>query len=135
MFGEVETRSEFIMALEEVALEHCEIDNVASFLWSSSVWTTVEAQRDKVSSSSARLVANVIGVKKPPWMDINQWSPLDREMQRECVDSHQRTSALLGWSRGQNRLLGNFARRPGDVGDFSGDGDSSKGKKWRKTNG
>ena len=27
-------------------------------------------------------------------------------MQHKCADSHQRTSALLGWSRGQNGLLG-----------------------------
>ena len=36
------------------------------------------------------------------------WSPLDREMQHECADCHQRTSALLGWSRCQNGLLGNL---------------------------
>ena len=37
-----------------------------AFLWSSSVWTTRKAQRDKISSWSARVGANVIGVKKPP---------------------------------------------------------------------
>ena len=36
------------------------------------------------------------------------WSPLDQELQHECADSHQGTSALLGWSRGQNGLLGNL---------------------------
>ena len=44
-----------------------------AFLWSSSVWTTVKAQRDKIASWSARMVANVIGVKKPPWMELDQW--------------------------------------------------------------
>ena len=32
------------------------------------------------------------------------WTPLDREVQHECADSHQRTSALLG----QNRQLGHL---------------------------
>ena len=37
------------------------------------------------------------------------WSPLDREVQHdECADCHQRTSAWLGWSRGQNGLLGDL---------------------------
>ena len=44
-----------------------------AFRWSSSVWTTVKAQRDKVASWGARMVANVIGVKKPPWMEMDQW--------------------------------------------------------------
>ena len=44
-----------------------------AFLWSSSVWTTVKAQRDKIASCSAWMVANVTGVKKPPWMELDQW--------------------------------------------------------------
>ena len=36
------------------------------------------------------------------------WSPLDREVQHECVDCHKRTSALLGWSCCQNGPLGNL---------------------------
>ena len=43
-----------------------------AFLWSSSVWTTVKAQRDKIASWSARMVANVVGVKRPPWMELDQ---------------------------------------------------------------
>ena len=35
-------------------------------------------------------------------------SPLDGEMQHECADSHQGTSVQLGWSRGQNGLLGDL---------------------------
>ena len=35
-----------------------------TFLWSSSVWTTVKTQRGKIASWSARMVANVVGVKK-----------------------------------------------------------------------
>ena len=44
-----------------------------AFLWRSSVWTTVKAQRDKIASWSARMVANVVGVKKPPGMELGQW--------------------------------------------------------------
>ena len=44
-----------------------------AFLWRSSVWTTVQAQRDKIASWSVRVVANVIGVKRPPWMELDQW--------------------------------------------------------------
>ena len=40
---------------------------------SSSVWTTVKAQRDKIASWSARMVANVVGVKRPPGMELGQW--------------------------------------------------------------
>ena len=36
------------------------------------------------------------------------WPPLNREMQHERADSHQRKSALLGWSRGQHGLLGDL---------------------------
>ena len=65
LFGEVETRFEFIMAPEEVALEHCEIDNVAGF--SMELERVNDGEMPK-SSWSARIVANVIGVRKPPWM-------------------------------------------------------------------
>ena len=44
-----------------------------AFLWCSSVWTTVKTQRDKIASWSERMVANVIGVKRPPWMELDQW--------------------------------------------------------------
>ena len=39
-----------------------------AFLWSSSVWTTAEAHRDKIASWSARMVANVIATRRlfPP---------------------------------------------------------------------
>ena len=33
----------------------------------------VTAQRDIISSWSARMVANVTGAKKPPWMEMDQW--------------------------------------------------------------
>ena len=33
----------------------------------------VKTQRDKIASWSARMVANVVGVKKPPGMELGQW--------------------------------------------------------------
>ena len=33
---------------------------------------------------------------------VVDWTPLDRDVQHECADSHQRTSASPGRSRGQN---------------------------------
>ena len=59
-----------------------------TFLWSSSVWTTVKAQRDNIASWSARKVANVMGVKELLWMGngpvvetlAQDWSPLGREV-------------------------------------------------------
>ena len=61
-------------------------------------------QRDEIASWSARMVANVIGVKKPPWMELDQWvetlaqnwSSVDPEEQHERVDCHQGTSAQPG---------------------------------------
>ena len=36
------------------------------------------------------------------------WTLLDREVQHECADSHQRTRALLGRTCGQNGQLGDL---------------------------
>ena len=36
-------------------------------LWSSSVWTTVKAQRGNIASWSAGMVANVIGMENHGW--------------------------------------------------------------------
>ena len=61
-------------------------------------------------------MANVTGVKRPP-VDGNgsvvetlaqNWTLLDREVQHECADSHERTSALLGRTCGQNGQLGDL---------------------------
>ena len=73
MSGEVETCFEFFMASKIDALEDSKTTMWQAFLWSASVWTTIKTQRDKISSWSARMVANVIGVKKPPWMEMDQW--------------------------------------------------------------
>ena len=83
-----------------------------AFLWSSSVWTTVKAQRDKIASWSARMVANVVGVKTLPVNGdgtvvetlAQDWTSLDREMQYECAGGHPRSYVQLGWTCGKDGL-------------------------------
>ena len=60
VFGEMETRSEF-----SIAPEHCKIFNAAGF--------SVELERLDDGESPRMNGANVIGVKKPPWMEMDQW--------------------------------------------------------------
>ena len=80
------------------------------------MWTTVKAPRDKFSSWSARTVANLIGVKKPTWMEMDQWwrrchrtsHRWIEKCNKNVLTAIQRTSALLGWSRGQDGPLGNL---------------------------
>ena len=95
---------EFIMAPKDVALEHCEIDSVAGF--------SVEFERVDDSESSKRQNIELEcengckrGCSEEAAVDghgsvvetlAQDWSPLDREVQHECVDSHQSTCALLG---------------------------------------
>ena len=63
------------------------------------VWT-IKAHRGKIVSWSARMVENVISVKKPL---AQNWSSVDREGQpHERVDCYPRTYAQLGWSCCQN---------------------------------
>ena len=61
--GEVETRFEVLMAPKMLHLNIVKNYNVAG----------LSLEFERVASWSARLVANVIGVKKPPWMDMHQW--------------------------------------------------------------
>ena len=99
-----------------------------AFLWSSSVWTTVKAQRDQIASWSARMVANVIGVKKPPWVEMDQWWRLWHRTGHRWIEKCNMNvlSAIreraLSWAWCVVHFNG-------------GDGDSSTGKKWRRTNG
>ena len=72
VLGEMENRIGFIVTPEEVALEHCEVDNVEGF--------SVEFERvgDGESSKGSRvgvreMARNVIGVKRPSWMEMDQW--------------------------------------------------------------
>ena len=71
MYDEVETSSEFFMP-RLLRLNIVKTAMWQALLWSSSVWTTVKTQRDKIASWSAMVVANVIGVKRPPWMEVDQ---------------------------------------------------------------
>ena len=93
-------------------LEHREIYNVAG----SSVWTKGE------SSERQDLELKCENGGKRDWCEAvpvdgngsvvetlaQNWTPLDREVQHVCADSHQSTSALLGKARGQNGLLGDL---------------------------
>ena len=84
-----------------------------SFLWSSRERTTVKAQRDKIASRSARMEAIVIGPKKPPWMEIDQWWRLwHRTGHRWIGKCNMNVLTAIrervlssGWSRCQNGLL------------------------------
>ena len=87
-----------------------------AFLWSSSVWTTVKAQRDEIASWSARMVANVVGSEKTARNGAGtvveplaqDWSSMDREMQYECAGGHQGSYAQLGWTCGKAGLQRNL---------------------------
>ena len=45
---------------------------VKTTMWQAFLWS-IKAQRDKIASWGARMVANVIGVKRPPGMELGQW--------------------------------------------------------------
>ena len=73
VFVEMETRSEFLVAPKEVAHGHCEVYNVTGFSLQLERMDDGESPREKIAGWSARMVANVIGVQKPPWMEMDQW--------------------------------------------------------------
>ena len=93
-----------------VALEHCEIDNVAGLsLEFERVDNGESPKRQRIGldceiggERDQNEEAPVDGNGSVVETFAQDWSPLDRQMQRECADSRQRTRALLGWSRGQN---------------------------------
>ena len=92
---------------EDTALEHRKIDNVAGFsVELERVCTTVKSHRDKISSWSNWCEEVIVDGNRPVVETLAQnWTPLAREVQHEFADSHQRTSALLSWTCGQNGLL------------------------------
>ena len=106
----MENLFELVTAPEEVPLEHCEIDTLAG--------CSVEFERVDDGESSKRQnfelkcenggerdwseAATVDGNGSVVETLAQDWSPLDREMQHGCADSHQGTSAWLGWSRGMD---------------------------------
>ena len=58
------------------------------------------------------------------------WSPLDREMQHERVDCHQRTYAQLGWSCCQNGLQRNLWRKTNGLAHTHSGSKSTGGRTW-----
>ena len=109
----METCVEFPMAPQIVAAEHRKDYDVAGFLLELECLDDVQGtERDKIASWSARMVANVVGVKRPPGMELGQWwglwSSMDRAMQYECAGGHQRSYAQLGWPCGKDGLQRNL---------------------------
>ena len=109
MLGEMANRLGFIMEPEETALECREIDHVAGF--SVELESVDDGESSKISIWSANSgnrdwceTAPVDGDGSVVETLAQNWAPLDPEVQHEYADSHQRTSALLGRSRGQNGL-------------------------------
>ena len=88
MFGEVETGSEIFMGSPNVAFERCKKYNVAGFSFGVRAFGRRSRTKEtKLPVGVARMVANVLGVKKPP-LDGNgpvveilgqDWSSVDRE--------------------------------------------------------
>ena len=74
------------------------------------MWTTVEAQRDNISSWSARTVENVIGAKKPPWMEMDQWWRLWHRTGHRCIEKRNMNvltaikERMLSWAGHVARL-------------------------------
>ena len=76
-----------------------------AFLWSSSVWTTVKAQRDNCGlecegggERHRREEAIMDGIEAVVETMAQNWPSLDRKGQYERADGHQRTYSQLGWS-------------------------------------
>ena len=59
-----------VLSPKKVAPKHCQNHHVAGF--SLEVEPVDDGERDKISTWSVRMVANVIGLKKPPWMEMDQ---------------------------------------------------------------
>ena len=82
-----------------------------AFLWSSSVCTTVKAQRDKncelecEDGGKRRRCEKAAMDGSGPVVETmaQNWTSLDRQGQHEHSDCHQRTCAQLGWSCGQDQ--------------------------------
>ena len=113
-----------------------------AFRWSSSVWTTVKAQRDKIASWSARMVANVVGVKRPPGMKLGQWWRLWHRTGHRWIEKCNMNvlvairDRMLSWAGHVARMDYKeiCAKALKCRGLQCGDGDTSTGKKWKKTN-
>ena len=70
----METCVEFSMAPQIAAVEHRKNFDVAGLSMELECLDDGQGtERDKIASWSARMVANVVGVKKPPGMEMGQW--------------------------------------------------------------
>ena len=74
VLGEVETGSEIFMASPNAAFEHCKKYNVAGFSFGVRAFGRRSRPKEtKLPVGVAKMVANVLGVKKSPWMEMDQW--------------------------------------------------------------
>ena len=99
------TCSEIFMVSPNAAFQHCDkLQCGRLFFWSSRVWTTVKAQRNKIASWSCENGGERVGSEEAtvdgngPEVEIlaQDRSSVDREELHECVHCHQRTNAQLG---------------------------------------
>ena len=80
------------------------------------------------------MLANVIGVKCPPWMEVDQWCRLWHRTGNQRIGKCKRVLCLAGHV-GRMDDLWTCAKALG-VGDCSGgNGGSSNAKMWRRTSG
>ena len=113
----METCVEFPMAPQIAAAEHRKNYDVAGLSMELECLDDGQGtERDKIASWSARMVANVVGVKKNARNGVgtmlepltHDWSSMDREMQYECAGGHQGSYAQLGWTCGKAGLQRNL---------------------------
>ena len=99
-------------------------------------------ERDKIASWSSKMVANVIGAKKPPWMEMDQWWRLWHRTGHRWIEkcNMNELTAIreraLSWAGHVARLdYKEICAKALRCRGLQGNGDSSTGKKWRRTSG
>ena len=106
MYGEVEANSEFFMAPQVVAVEHCTDYNVAGFPLEFECLDdgqgpktqNCELECEGGGERHRREDAAMDGIEPVVQTLAQNWSSMDRKGQYERVDCHQTTHAQLGWS-------------------------------------
>ena len=113
----METCVEFPMAPQTAAIEHRKDYDVAGFpLELECLDDGQGTERDKIASWSARMVANVVGVKEPPGMELGQWWRLWHRTGHRWIEkcnvnvlvAKKRSYAQLGWTCGKDGLQRNL---------------------------
>ena len=138
--GEMEICSEFFMAPRVDAPEHGKNYNVAGFS------LEFECLDDNQGTKGQNCELECENGGKRDWCEeasvdgdgpVVEWHRMGRWIvQHERRICHQRAMHSVGQVMLPEWTTKESVRRPGDVEDFhGGDGDSSTGKKWRKTNG